>query len=83
VLCQEKIIQTHYLPERLWSQKGEKQNSIKPTQEHDPMEDAEKIHIISTLEKYHGHRGDTAKALHINKSTLWRKMKKYKLIHNE
>ncbi|MCL4280367.1 MAG: hypothetical protein KJZ60_11930, partial [Ignavibacteriaceae bacterium] len=33
----------------------------------------------STLRKYNGNRSQTATELGINKTTLWRKMKKYKL----
>ena len=33
--------------------------------------------IIETLHKYRGHRGQTAHELGIDKSTLWRKMKKH------
>jgi len=83
VLCHEKIIQTKHLPERLLSKKVKIKESIQPTQQNNPVEDAEKLQILSILEKYHGHRGKTAIALHIDKSTLWRKMKKYGLIHNQ
>jgi transcriptional regulator of acetoin/glycerol metabolism len=31
------------------------------------------------LRKYHWNKGQTAAALKINRTTLWRKMKKYKL----
>ncbi len=37
----------------------------------------EKAIIIETLERFGGHRGKTAAALDIDKSTLWRKMKKH------
>ncbi|NLC07617.1 MAG: sigma 54-interacting transcriptional regulator [Syntrophomonadaceae bacterium] len=36
--------------------------------------------ISRTLEQFQGHRGKTAQALGINKSTLWRKMKRYGLL---
>ncbi len=39
----------------------------------------EKDRIISMLKKYKGSRGSTAQALGIVRSTLWRKMKKYKI----
>jgi transcriptional regulator with PAS, ATPase and Fis domain len=35
--------------------------------------------IKKTLEKYDGDRNMTARALHISRSTLWRKMKKYNI----
>ena len=33
--------------------------------------------INNTLKKFQGHRGKTAQALGIDKSTLWRKMKRF------
>lgn len=40
---------------------------------------AEKDSIIEALNRHRGHRGNTAKFLNIDKSTLWRKMKKYEI----
>jgi transcriptional regulator with PAS, ATPase and Fis domain len=44
------------------------------------LQHAERIVLKSMLEKFGGHRGKTAQALGIDKSTLWRKMKKYKIL---
>ena len=46
----------------------------------DPVKNAEKNYIKRTLEKHRGHRGKTAEELGIDKSTLWRKMKRYNLL---
>jgi transcriptional regulator of acetoin/glycerol metabolism len=35
--------------------------------------------LLTTLQKHQWQRGMAAKALQINRSTLWRKMKKYGL----
>jgi transcriptional regulator with PAS, ATPase and Fis domain len=42
-----------------------------------PLMDAEAGAILETLRRNDGHRGRTAMALGIDKSTLWRKMKRY------
>jgi DNA-binding NtrC family response regulator len=42
-----------------------------------PLEEAESAAIAQALRDYGGHRGRTAAALGIDKSTLWRKMKKF------
>jgi len=46
----------------------------------DPLKNVEKIALEAILEKFEGHRQKTAEVLGMNKSTLWRKMKKYDLI---
>jgi PAS domain S-box-containing protein len=42
-----------------------------------PLVRAEAATILQTLREYGGHRGKTARALGIDKTTLWRKMRKY------
>lgn len=42
----------------------------------DPLTHAEAAVILRALRQHNGHRGKTAQALGIDKSTLWRKMKK-------
>ena len=44
------------------------------------LKNAEKLIIVNTLGKFNGHRAMTAEALGIDKTTLWRKMKKYGLL---
>jgi len=46
-----------------------------------PLLDAEAAAILQTLRQHAGHRGKTAAALGIDKTTLWRKMKKYGLTY--
>jgi transcriptional regulator of acetoin/glycerol metabolism len=41
--------------------------------------DKEHDKLLATLQKYKGHRKKTARALGIDRTTLWRKMKKYGL----
>jgi len=43
------------------------------------LDAAEKEAIIEALQRHNANRGKTAAFLGINKSTLWRKMKKYKI----
>jgi transcriptional regulator with PAS, ATPase and Fis domain len=49
-------------------------------QHQESIKDAEKNHIQSILKKYDGDRQKVSKVLGIDKSTLWRKMKKYHLL---
>jgi transcriptional regulator with PAS, ATPase and Fis domain len=79
VLCSDETIQTNSLPD--WLVKNLKQNmrlnDDRPYIE--SIQDAEKLHIQSILHKYGNDRQKVAKTLGIDKSTLWRKMKKYQL----
>ena len=79
IVCQSEIIERRHLP--LTLQKG-----IAPTLSVDtnPLSmDAgninEKDMIIDMLQKYSWNKGKTADALNINRTTLWRKLKKYNI----
>ncbi|HKJ87129.1 MAG TPA: sigma 54-interacting transcriptional regulator, partial [Gammaproteobacteria bacterium] len=43
------------------------------------LEEVERLHILRVLEAVEGHRERAARILGINKTTLWRKLKHYKL----
>jgi len=81
VLCQSKVIKPEHLPEWLSNLKDTTSDiAIDKINYKDSLIDTEKSLIISTLEKFNNNRIKTAKALGVNKSTLWRKMKKFKLL---
>ncbi len=42
-----------------------------------PLDELERRYILDTLERFDGNREQTAKALGINKSTLWRRLQQY------
>jgi len=76
VLCRDNEIAVDHLPFEL----------VHGTSEHpatgsklgvSPLMQAEASAIIQTLRQYNGHRGKTAAALGIDKTTLWRKMKRF------
>lgn len=78
VLCNGEIIQAECLPKRLREQ--DKENIIsKISKTQRGFKEAEKVLIISVLEKNEWNRTKTAKELKIDPSTLWRKMKKLKI----
>ncbi len=79
IVCQDKIIERNHLPLSL-------QDGIStplPEEEKRPfdreIEFSEKTLILDTLRKYNWNKGKTASALEINRTTLWRKMKKYNI----
>jgi PAS domain S-box-containing protein len=81
IICQSDMIEIKHLPEYLHN----KMHSTAPQClisdfEFDNEQKSERKRILKTLEKYQWHRGKTAKALGVDRSTLWRKIKMYQLI---
>ncbi|MFH1215559.1 MAG: sigma 54-interacting transcriptional regulator [Pseudomonadota bacterium] len=79
VLCQGNIINPECLPDGI-------KESMQATSPHDnlpetaqPLSSAEAATIVAALHMFNGNRGKTAEHLGIEKTTLWRKMKKYKI----
>lgn len=80
IICQDDTIERKHLP--LFLQRGISRLGLTE----DSMEDLTRIslnderhRILETLRRYGWHRGNTARELNMNRSTLWRKMKKYDL----
>jgi transcriptional regulator with PAS, ATPase and Fis domain len=80
VLCSQNTIHLQNLPEWLVENLKVKKPLITGEKNKESIKDAEKLHILSILNKYDGNRTKVAHALGIDKSTLWRKMKKYDLL---
>ncbi|MDY7033019.1 MAG: sigma 54-interacting transcriptional regulator [Thermodesulfobacteriota bacterium] len=78
VLCKDRVIEMKHMPKE-FNQYYNVWNGDKRAPLTDPLKNAEADLIQKTLEKHHGNRMETAKTLGINRSTLWRKMKKYGL----
>ena len=76
VLCRDDIIKTKHLSRDI--QDGAIKSAAGEHRSAPPQLDrAEKNAIVAALDRHRGHRGKTAEYLKIDKSTLWRKMKKY------
>jgi PAS domain S-box-containing protein len=76
ILCKESYIQIEHLPSHL---RGEEIKFSKSM----TLEECEKLFVLKVLEKNGWNQTKSAKELGINQSTLWRKMKRYKLSRNE
>jgi len=77
VHCRSNTIQIHHLPEEI---KGEKKESVeKILQSKHPLDETEKQVILEALKKHNWNKEKTAKLLQISRTTLWRKLKKYKI----
>jgi DNA-binding NtrC family response regulator len=73
VMCRTDCIELDCLPGEL-DRIAPDESRAKPL---DPLAQAEADAIRQALHKFAGHRGRTAEALGIDKSTLWRKMKRH------
>ncbi len=80
VLCRGDLIEASCLPEDLCVDQGVR-GTDNSADSSSPLPAAESAAIVATLSRYNGHRGKTAGALGIDKSTLWRKMKKYRIAY--
>jgi len=79
ILCRGSEIQPEHLPQELLAGMGvTEQNENANTKSIELItQQAEAVTIISALQRHNGNRKKTADELGINKTTLWRKMRKY------
>lgn len=80
VLCQASVIDLDCLPEGFSEGKYENPSAGSEV-EATPLSDAEASTILEALHKFDGNRKKTAAHLGIEKTTLWRKMKKYNIVY--
>lgn len=81
VMCHEGVIGVACLPEGFAEPEQEQARQNQATSESaTPLSNAEAGTILAALQKFEGHRGKTAAFLGVEKTTLWRKMKKYQIV---
>jgi PAS domain S-box-containing protein len=76
VLCRGDLIKTKHLSRNIQDSGAREKESV-PRPAAPRLDQAEKEAIVAALDRHQGHRGETAAYLNIDKTTLWRKMKKY------
>lgn len=81
VLCRDDRIGIECLPTEV-TDVGPTSSPTEPKSAGNPLLEAEAETILRTLREHDGHRGKTAAALGIDKSTLWRKMRKYAITYH-
>ena len=81
IICQEDTIQPTHLPEYLPARPAaRKAISLGSANPGFPSENKEHVKLLAALQQFSWHRQKTASALGVDRTTLWRKMKKYGLI---
>jgi PAS domain S-box-containing protein len=79
VLCHDDTIRTKHLSREI-QELSQNSRDKEPDTPASLLDNAEKNAILDALQRHNANRGETADFLGINKSTLWRKMKKYGII---
>ena len=79
LLSKDKFIGPEDLPDSVKEEKGRQRKTYKPMSLKEALAEPEKNLIRKSLEAHHWNRQETAKALAINRTTLFKKMKQYGL----
>jgi two-component system response regulator HydG len=79
IVCQGEIIERHHLPLALQQGILQALPAGETSLPSDAVEISEKNMIMDMLQKFSWNKGKTAAALNINRTTLWRKIKKYNI----
>ncbi|MCP4682210.1 MAG: PAS domain-containing protein [Desulfobacterales bacterium] len=78
IVCRDNVIRLKHLPDyvqkRFMSPERETPSAQMPD---NSMDNVERQKILRMLSQHSGHRARTAKALDMDRTTLWRKMKQY------
>ena len=74
VLCREAVIEINHIPQDLRDSLS--LTTVHPPPESRPFKEAESQVIVAAMKKHHGNRMKAAQELGIDRSTLWRKIKK-------
>jgi PAS domain S-box-containing protein len=81
VMCRDTVIDIESLPEEVRHSVMGTVVEQDDTAEFNPLSNAEASTIVAALHRYSGNRKKTADHLGIDKTTLWRKMKKYNITY--
>jgi len=79
LLSKDKFIGPDDLPDSVKEEQGQQRKTHKPMNLKEALAEPEKNLIRKALEAHHWNRQETAKALAINRTTLFKKMKQYGL----
>ena len=81
IVCQEDAIRPSHLPEYVQQRNLRRQTLPDENGEYAAVADSrEREKILATLRRHNWHRSNAARSLGMDRTTLWRKMKKYNLV---
>jgi len=79
IICRETMIQPDHLPDYV-RQRRQPITALKPAANPAEPNDRERRRVLAALKKTGGHRRKAAQELGMERTTLWRKMKKYGIL---
>ena len=79
IVCRDNVIERSHLPLALQGADATPLPAVENRSFEKEIEFSERTLILDMLRKHNWNKGQTASALDINRTTLWRKMKKYNL----
>ena len=80
IICQKEVIESHHLPVHIQNWTGPRfENGSDSTISLSPQDEVEGKRIKETLKLHRGNRKKTAQTLGVDRTTLWRKMKRYNI----
>ncbi len=82
IICQKELIDPCHLPVHIQNW-GLHYNSIHPPDDGISHDELEARRILQTLKRFQGNRIKASHSLGINRTTLWRKMKKFNISYQE
>lgn len=77
ILCRGQVIEKFHLPAAIQQQRPASAPPETPAPSRDRRRDQERRRILAALEAHDWHKGRTASSLNMDRTTLWRKMKRY------
>jgi transcriptional regulator with PAS, ATPase and Fis domain len=80
IICPSEVIQTDHLPDYLGRKPRSRKYTRPDSHGSEDRREHERGQILDALHQNNGNRTATARALGIDRSTLWRKMKKFDLL---
>lgn len=80
IVCRKAAVEPQHLPDYVLHNRHVAPSSCSDGESGSLADNPEKKHILSMLQQHHGRRSQVAKALGMDRTTLWRKMKKHHLL---
>jgi DNA-binding NtrC family response regulator len=77
IICQDEVIEPKHLPAFLREDRSP--DSSRPETSGAAPFPPERERILEVLKRHHWRRGEAARELQMDRTTLWRKMKRYRL----
>jgi len=78
IICRDHVIYPKHLPDYMQHQRTpSKSEAISTPETENGFDNAEKRHILEVLRQNNWHRSKAAKVLKMDRTTLWRKMKRH------